>query len=104
MRLKQYLMEEDVIQKGLSIEEPEVDEEYTDEQIKYNISILKKAIKEQKLNGIKSKSDNAILADLEDKLKKWKNIKKETKPTGPNIPAVDILAAKPPETPEEKKK
>lgn len=105
MRLTRFLKEaEDIIQKGLGLEEPEVDEDYSDESIKYNISVLEKAIKEQKKRGVKTEADNAILEDLEDKLEKWKNVKKETKPTGPNVPAVDILAATPPEEPEEKKK
>ena len=94
MRFNNYLNEDD-IQKGLSVDEPEVGEKYPDELVKEKINIIEKALsmaKKQEAN----EANAAIIADLEDKLDKWKNVDKETKPAGPVIPAIDVLAATPP--------
>ena len=92
MRLARFLNEEDAIKKGLSIDEPEIDGEYSKDEIKYNVSTIKDAISAQEKKGIESEADNSILKDLEDKLDKWKNVKTETKPAGPVVPAIDVLA------------
>ena len=96
MRLARFLNEEDVIKKGLSVMEPEVGEKYSDEEVKEYISTVKDAIAAQKKEDMNDAA-KAILKDLEDKLDKWENVDIETKATGPVVPAVDILAAIPPE-------
>ena len=95
MRLSRFLNEEDVIKKGLSVSEPEVGEEYSDDEVKEYISIIKNAIGAQKKEEMDDAA-KAILKDLEDKLNKWENVDTETEPVGPVVPAVDILAAQPP--------
>jgi hypothetical protein len=92
MRLTRFLKEEDHTSKGLEVPEPEVGEKYSKEEVKKYISLIKNAISSQKKDG-----DGAILKDLEDKLDKWQNVEAETKPAGPVVPAVDVLAAQPPE-------
>jgi len=93
MRLARFLNEEDVVKKGLELMEPEVGEEYSDEDVKEYISIIKNAIAAQKKEEMNDAA-KAMLKDLEDKLNKWENIDSETEPVGPVVPAVDILAAK----------
>lgn len=97
MRLTRFLNEGDDIQKGLSVNEPEIDGDYSKDEIKDNISIIKTALDAQERKGTETEADKSIIKDLQDKLDKWENIKSETKPAGPHIPAVDILAAQPPE-------
>jgi hypothetical protein len=92
MRLTRFLNEEDAIKKGLEVPEPEVGEKYSKEEVKKYISLIKNAISAQKEDG-----DEAILKDLEDKLDKWQNVETEVKPAGPVVPAIDIMAAQPPE-------
>lgn len=91
MRLARFLNEEDATKKGLEVPEPEVGEKYSKEEVKKYISLIKNAISAQK-----EEDDDAILKDLEDKLDKWQNVETETKPAGPVVPAVDVLAAQPP--------
>ena len=94
MRLNKFLTEED----ALDIEEPETDGDYSDRVVKQNIEKIKKAI--SKLGEPKNDAEEAILADLEDKLDKWKNVDKETEPAGPfRIPGDEELP--PEEAPEE---
>ena len=93
MRLTRFLYEGDNIQKGLSIGEPEVGEDYSDEEVKKNITAIKDAIAAQKSKGTESDADESIMKDLEDKLDKWENVDSETKAAGPVVPAVDVLAA-----------
>jgi len=85
MRLNNYLNEDD-IQKGLSVDEPESGGKYSDDVVKMNIKIVEKALSIAKKQE-DSEANNAIVADLEDKLDKWKNVDKETKPAGPSVPA-----------------
>ena len=96
MRLARFLNEEDVIKKGLSVMEPEVGEKYSDEEVKEYTSTVKDAIAAQKKEDMNDAA-KAILKDLEDKLDKWENIDSETKAAGPVVPAIDVLAAIPPE-------
>jgi len=93
MRLTRFLYEGDNIKKGLSIGEPEVGEDYSDEEVKKNITAIKDAIAAQKSKGTESDADESIMKDLEDKLGKWENVDSETKAAGPVVPAVDVLAA-----------
>lgn len=90
MRLTRFLNEEDSIKKALSIPEPEVGETYSDEEVKEYITVLKDAL------GSKG-ADGAMIKDIQDKLDKWENVDVETKPAGPVVPALDRLAAQPPE-------
>jgi hypothetical protein len=92
MRLARFLNEKDVVKQGLSVMEPEIGEEYSDEEVKEYISIIKNAIGAQKKEEMNDAA-KAMLKDLEDKLNKWENVDSETKPVGPSIPAVDLLAA-----------
>ena len=89
MRLTNYLNEDD-IQKGLSVDEPEVSKKYSDETVKEKIKIIEKALSMAKKQK-SSDANDAIVADLEDKLDKWDNVDKETKPAGPSVSA-EILA------------
>lgn len=93
MRLTRFLTEKDNIAKGLSINEPEVGEEYSKEEVKKNIAAIKDAIATQESKGTESDADESIIKDLEDKLNKWENVDSETEPAGPVVPAVDVLAA-----------
>lgn len=84
MRLNRFLTEEGAVQAALDIKEPEVDGKYSERVIKDNKDKIEKAI--SKLGEPKDEAEEAILADLEDKLEKWGNIDKETKPAGPGEP------------------
>ena len=96
MRLRRFLNEEDMIKKALAIDEPEVNNEYTEEEIAANKEILQIAIGKQTeiLSKLRKGSNNddqldaarAIMADLKDKEEKWDNPEKETKSQGPNPP------------------
>ncbi len=99
MRLKYYL-KENTIGDALAIEEPEVGKKYGDALVAGYIETLEAAIEEA--DGLPTGSDkNAIIADLQDKLDKWKNLEKELEPSGPNLPPE--LTTLPPEPPPEKK-
>ena len=78
MKLKKFLIESD-ISKALDLPEPEVGEDYPSEKVKRYIDIIDKA-----LESMKSKEENdsndAVVADLRDKKKKWSNTDKATKP------------------------
>jgi len=84
MRLNRFLTEEGAVQSALDIEEPEVDGKYSERVINDNIDKIEKAI--SKLGKPKDDAEEAILSDLEDKLDKWNNVDKETKPAGPGKP------------------
>lgn len=79
MKLKQYLNEENIIQKALNLPEPEIGGDYAPEKIKRYLNVINQA-----LNAMKNKKENeindSIVQDLRDKKKKWTNIDKETKP------------------------
>ena len=92
MRLSNYLNEDD-IQKGLSVDEPESGGKYSDDVVKINIKIVEKALSIAKKQE-DSEANNAIVADLEDKLDKWKNVDKETKPAGPSVAAEILVGLK----------
>ena len=101
MRFNNYLNEESIIQKALALEEPDLDTEYTDEEVKSNLDILNQAIKKQE-----SLSDNeastAILKDLEDKKGKWEHWEEVVKSQGPNKAPEEIgMEELPPEGEEE---
>ena len=89
MKFYKYLNEDD-IQKGLAVDEPEVSKEYSTDIVKKKIKVIKKALSMAKKEK-ESKANDAIIADLNDKLDKWKNVDSETEPAGPSIPA-EILA------------
>lgn len=111
MRLQQYLKEENVIQKALDIEEPDVGGEYDNAEISdmlelINIAIGKQSEKISKLrkSGSDEELDTArsILKDLKDKEEKLENHEKETKPAGPNPePAAGEEGPPPPDEGEE---
>lgn len=97
MRLNRYISEENAIQKGLEVDEPEVKIKYSDESVTKRLTIIKSAISAAK----KLKDDEAkeaTLSDLEDKLNKWENVDKETKPAPPPPPETEEA---PPEDEEE---
>lgn len=95
MRLTRYLNEEDIIKKGLGVPEPEVGEEYSKEEVQGYIAIVKDAI--SAVEEEEKEGSEAVIKDLQDKLNKWENVDSETEAAGPSVPAVDILAAQPPE-------
>jgi hypothetical protein len=79
MGLRNYLTEEDIVTKALELPEPEVGGDYAPEKGKRYVEIINKA-----LDAMKKKEENdandAIVADLRNKKKAWKNVDKETKP------------------------
>jgi two-component system chemotaxis sensor kinase CheA len=86
MRLFDYLYE-DAIRDGLEVSEPEINRDYSDEFVKNNIKTIKTALsqtKKKKFSDEETKS--SVVADLEDKLNKWKNVDKETKAPPPPPP------------------
>jgi len=92
MRLYKYLNEEDIVQKALKIDEPEVGEEYPKDEVKEKLSLLQSAIDVQSKIVDKDEDDKAlqaILDDLMDKKDKWINWKKEVKSKGPNPDATE---------------
>jgi len=94
MRFSRFLNEEDAVKKGLAVDEPEVNTEYTEEEIAANKEIIQIAIGKQtetlsklrKGNGSDDELDaaRAVMADLKDKQEKWDNPEKESKSQGPN--------------------
>lgn len=78
MRLLNYL-KEDIIQKALEIEEPEVGKKYPSEKVKRYLKMIEDALKEMKKKQ-ENDTNDAIVQDLRDKKDKWKNLDKETKP------------------------
>ena len=92
MKYLQYLRE-DAIKKALAIKEPETGGEYPSEEIERYKKMIDAALKQaSKLE--QSEANDAIVADLRDKKKKWDNVDSETKP-------VKIKQEEPPEDQEE---
>ena len=78
MKLRQ-LLEGNIVDQALALPEPEVGDDYASEKVKRYLEIINKA-----LDSMKSKDNNdandAIVADLRDKKKKWSGVDKETAP------------------------
>ena len=104
MRLTQYLNEEDVIKRGLSVDEPEVGEDYTEEEVTDHLLPVLAALDHLRKKGIESDADEAIFRDLKDKKDKWENVDKETKPAGPDKTEEPAEEEPAEEEPEEEKK
>lgn len=79
MKFKTYL-KEDKVSAALDLPEPEVGAKYPDEKVKRYIETIDYGIKAM-MKREESEANDAIMADLRDKKKKWQNVKKETKPT-----------------------
>jgi hypothetical protein len=97
MRFKQFLNEEDVISKALSLKEPQIGDEISDEEKEIAIDLLNQAIEEIEKEIDKSDDDKrelliAKLKDLEDKLEKFEKGIEEPERT---------VKDQPPEEPEE---
>ena len=101
MKLRKWITEQeenDIVKKGLAVPDPifsklhELDEKTVDEYI----SVLKKAVSAQEKKTGDDKLGNAILADLNDTLAKWKQAKKEGKSLFKSFvePPEDIIVAK----------
>lgn len=101
MKFYKYLNEEDAIKKGLEVDEPEVSKKYNKEYIQKRIDILQIALKDIKKQK-NSEANDAIIADITDKIDKWKNVDKETKPAGPSVPAEILVGIEGEELGEEK--
>jgi len=86
MRLNRYIREEDIVKTGLDTDEPEVNRKYSKESIKKRIDIIKSAINAAEEQKGDEDAKEAVIADLEDKLDKWKNVEGETKPAPPPPP------------------
>ena len=74
MRLNKYLNEEDAIKKGLSVDEPEVGADYTEEEVTDHLLPVLAALDHLRKKGIKSDADEAIFRDLKDKKDKWQEL------------------------------
>lgn len=70
---------EDKISAALSLPEPEVGGDYPKEKVERYIKIIDAAMSAMTKKE-ESEANDAIVADLRDKKKKWQNVKKETKP------------------------
>lgn len=79
MRYFKYLFENE-ISKALDLGDPHVGAEYPPEKVERYVEIIDKAIKVMK-GREENDSNDAIVADLLSKRKKWLNMKKEIKPT-----------------------
>ena len=78
MNLRQ-LLEGDIVDQALGLPEPAVGDDYASEKVKRYLEIINQA-----LDAMRKKENNdendAIVADLRDKKKKWSGVDKETKP------------------------
>jgi len=78
MKYLKYLTE-DTVTKALALPEPEIGGDYATEKVERYIKMIEAA-----LDSMTKKKENdandAIVQDLRDKKKKWKNVDKETKP------------------------
>jgi hypothetical protein len=78
MKYLNYLIE-DAIKKALAIKEPETGGKYPSEEVERYKKMIDAAMKQaSKLE--QSEANDAIIADLRDKKKKWSNVDSETKP------------------------
>ncbi len=80
MRYQNFLLNEDAVSKALGLGEPKVGGDYASEKVKRYIKIIDDALTVMKKKE-ESDANDAIVQDLRDKKKKWKNVDKETKPT-----------------------
>jgi hypothetical protein len=111
MKFKNYLITEDAVSKALDLPEPDVGGDYPQEKVERYIKIIDSAM-EAMTKKEESEANDAIVADLRDKKKKWENVKKETKPvkTKLEVPPGEEEGGGPPppqaeeEPPPEKKK
>jgi hypothetical protein len=78
MRYLKYLTE-DAVSKAMDLPEPKVGGKYPPEKVKRYVSIIDAGIQAMTKRE-ESEANDAIVADLRDKKKKWSNVKKETKP------------------------
>lgn len=79
MKFQNYL-KEDAVSKALDIPEPDVGGKYPAEKVKRYVQDIDAGIQAMTKRD-ESEANDAIVADLRDKKNKWKNVKKETKPT-----------------------
>lgn len=70
---------EDRIQDALSLPEPKIGNDYATEKIKRYLKIIEDALKAMK-NKEENDANDAIIQDLRNKKKAWKNVNQETKP------------------------
>ncbi len=82
MRLKRFMInEEDVIQKGLNTDEPTAKQEYSEEEVNHYLAPIISALDALRQKGVDSEADEATYRDLQDKKKKWEEVK-PGEPTG----------------------
>lgn len=93
MRFVKFMKED--VTDALEVNEPEVGKKYSDEYVSKRIDIIQNAIKKVRGQKMNDDAKEAIMADLNDKLDKWENVDKETKP----VPIAGPEA--PPETPQQ---
>jgi 3-hydroxyacyl-CoA dehydrogenase len=77
MRLEKYIKEEDIVQKALALDEPEVGGDYNEDYVNKRVDIITTAL--ESIKGDDEASE-AIIRDLKDKLEKWENVEKYSKP------------------------
>jgi hypothetical protein len=83
MRFYNFIKEEkepDIVKKALAIGEPEVGEDYTDDEKRSNIDTIQKAL-DAASGDDDTEADISIIKDLKDKKVKWLKVKSGTKPT-----------------------
>ena len=90
MRFVRFMNED--VTDALEVNEPEVGKKYSDEYVSKRIDIIQAAIKKVRGQKMNDDAKEAIMADLNDKLDKWENVDKETKPpiAGPEAPPETI--------------
>jgi hypothetical protein len=79
MKYYEFLLNEDAVSKALGLPEPKVGGDYPSEKVKRYIKMIDAALAAMK-NKEENEANDAIVGDLRDKKKKWKNVDKETEP------------------------
>lgn len=79
MRYHNFLLNEDAVSKALGLGEPKVGQSYPSEKVQRYIQMIDAALSVMKKKE-ENEANDAIVQDLRDKKKKWKNVDKETKP------------------------
>lgn len=97
--IERYIIENDII-KALNLPEPKIGRDYPSEKVKRYLKIIDAALEAMK-NKEENDYNDAVVEDLRDKRKKWKNVDKETEPvkTKTEVPPEDVQE---PEQPKEK--
>lgn len=79
MKYYEFLLNEDAVSKALGLGEPKVGQSYPSEKVQRYIKMIDAALATMQKKE-ENEANDAIVEDLRDKKKKWKNVDQETKP------------------------